>query len=154
MQSSMVDSKGKRLEGPAISNAKEWDIATGKNSFGDGWDNFIHGDLTPDIHKVYSLKNADRHTTNGDVAIRSKLDWLNYNFQLLLDTGAINKIGDDVSSYVGASKGTVWRLKNSKRSSDGTYMYMRKRGNNLEFYRSKSWNDLRNNEYKKHINKH
>lgn len=154
MQSSMVDSKGKRLEGPAISNAKEWDIATDKNSFGDGWDNFIHGDLTPDIHKVYSLKNADRHTTNGDVAIRSKLDWLNYNFQLLLDTGAINKIGDDVSSYVGASKGTVWRLKNSKRNSDGTYMYMRKRGNNLEFYRSKSWNDLRNNEYKKHISKH
>lgn len=154
MQSSMVDSKGKRLEGPAISNAKEWDIATDKNSFGDGWDNFIHGDLTPDIHKVYSLKNADRHTTNGDVAIRSKLDWLNYNFQLLLDTGAINKIGDDVSSYVGASKGTVWRLKNSKRNSDGTYMYMRKKGNNLEFYRSKSWNDLRNNEYKKHINKH
>lgn len=154
MQSSMVDSKGKRLEGPAISNAKEWDIATDKNSFGDGWDNFIHGDLTPDIHKVYSLKNADRHTTNGDVAIRSKLDWLNYNFQLLLDTGEINKIGDDVSSHIGASKGTVWRLKNSKRSSDGTYMYMRKRGNNLEFYRSKSWNDLRNNEYKKHINKH
>lgn len=154
MQSSMVDSKGKRLEGPAISNAKEWDIVTDKNSFGDGWDNFIHGDLTPDIHKVYSLKNADRHTTNGDVAIRSKLDWLNYNFQLLLDTGEINKIGDDVSSYVGASKGTVWRLKNSKRSSDGTYMYMRKRGNNLEFYRSKSWNDLRNNEYKKYINKH
>ena len=154
MQSSIVDSKGKRLESPAISNTKEWDIATDKNSFGDGWDNFIHGDLTPDIHKVYSLKNADRHTTNGDVAIRSKLDWLNYNFQLLLDTGEINKIGDDVSSYIGASKGTVWRLKNSKRSSDGTYMYMRKRGNNLEFYRSKSWNDLRNNEYKKHINKH
>lgn len=155
VQSSMVDSKGKRLKGPATKNAEEWDIATDKNSFvGDEWDNFIHGDLTPDIYKVYSLKNADRHTTNGDVAIRSKLDWLNYNFQLLLDTGEINKLGDDVSSYVGASKGTVWRLKNSKRSSDGTYMYIRKRGNNLEFYRSKSWNDLRNNEYKKHINKH
>lgn len=153
-QSSMVDSKGKRIKGPAVSNAEKWDIATDKNSFGDEWDNFIHGDLTPDIHKVYSLKNADRHTTNGDVAIRSKLDWLNYNFQLLVDTGEINKIGDDVSSYVGASKGTVWRLKNSKRSSDGTYMYIRKKGNNLEFYRSKSWNDLRNNEYKKHINKH
>lgn len=154
VQSSMVDSKGKRIKGPATKNAEEWDIATDKNSFGDEWNNFIHGDLTPDIHKVYSLKNADRHTTNGDVAIRSKLDWLNYNFQLLLDTGEINKLGDDVSSYVGASKGTVWRLKNSKRSSDGTYMYIRKRGNNLEFYRSKSWNDLRNNEYKKHINKH
>lgn len=153
-QSSMVDSKGKRLQAPAISNAGEWDIATDKNSFGDEWDNFIHGDLTPDIHKVYSLKNADRHTTNGDVAIRSKLDWLNYNFQLLVDTGEINKIGDDVSDYVKAPKGTVWRLKNSKRSSDGTYMYIRKRGNNLEFYRSKSWNDLRNNEYKKHISKH
>lgn len=153
-QSSMVDSKGKRIKGPAVSNAEKWDIATDKNSFGDEWNNFIHGDLTPDIHKVYSLKNADRHTTNGDVAIRSKLDWLNYNFQLLLDTGEINKIGDDVSSYVRAPKGTVWRLKNSKRNSDGTYMYIRKRGNNLEFYRSKSWNDLRNNEYKKHINKH
>lgn len=153
-QSSMVDSKGKRLQQPAISNAGEWDIATDKNSFGDEWDNFIHGDLTPDIHKVYSLKNADRHTTNGNVAIRSKLDWLNYNFQLLVDTGEINKIGDDVSDYVKAPKGTVWRLKNSKRSSDGTYMYIRKRGNNLEFYRSKSWNDLRNNEYKKHISKH
>lgn len=155
MQSSMVDSKGKRLEGPAVKSGKEFDKATNINSFTpQEWDNFIHGDLTPDIHKVYSLKNADRHTTNGDVAIRSKLDWLNYNFQQLLDTGKLNDLGDDVSDYVGASKGTVWRLKNSKRSSDGTYMYMRKRGNNLEFYRSKSWGDLRNNEYKKHISKH
>ena len=125
------------------------------NKFSDQeWDNFIHGDLTSDIHEAYSLKNADRHTTSGIVPIKSKLDWINYNYEWLLDTGKLNNIGDDVSSYVGASKGTVWRLKNSKRNSDGTYMYMRKRGNNLEFYRSKSWGDLRNNEYKKHINKH
>lgn len=155
VQSSMVDSKGKRIQSPAISNAKKWDSDTEKNSFKpQEWNNFIHGDLTSDIHKVWALKNADRHTTNGDVAIRSKLDWLNYNFQQLLDTGKLNDIGDDVSRYVGASDGTVWRLKNSKRSSDGTYMYMRKRGNKLEFYRSKSWDDLRNNEYKKHISKH
>lgn len=155
MQSSMVDSKGKRLEGPAVKSGKEFDKATNINSFTpQEWDNFIHGDLTSDIHNTYSLKNADRHTTNGNVAIKSKLDWLNYNFQQLLDTGKLNEIGDDVSSYVGASKGTIWRLKNSKRNSDGTYMYMRKRGNNLEFYRSKSWGDLRNNEYKKHISKH
>ena len=154
-QSSMVDSKGKRLEGPAVKIGKEFDKATNINSFTpQEWDNFIHGDLTSDIHNTYSLKNADRHTTNGNVAIKSKLDWLNYNFQQLLDTGKLNEIGDDVSSYIGASKGTVWRLKNSKRNSDGTYMYMRKRGNNLEFYRSKSWGDLRNNEYKKHISKH
>lgn len=154
-QSSMVDSKGKRLEGPAVKSGKEFDKATNINSFTpQQWDNFIHGDLTSDIHNTYSLKNADRHTTNGNVAIKSKLDWLNYNFQQLLDTGKLNEIGDDVSSYIGASKGTVWRLKNSKRNSDGTYMYMRKRGNNLEFYRSKSWGDLRNNEYKKHISKH
>lgn len=154
-QSSMVDSKGKRLEGPAVKSGKEFDKATNINSFTpQEWDNFIHGDLTSDIHNTYSLKNADRHTTNGNVAIKSKLDWLNYNFQQLLDTGKLNEIGDDVSSYIGASKGTVWRLKNSKRNSDGTYMYMRKRGNNLEFYRSKSWGDLRNNEYKKHISKH
>lgn len=153
--SSMVDSKGKRLEGPAVKSGKEFDKATNINSFTpQEWDNFIHGDLTSDIHNTYSLKNADRHTTNGNVAIKSKLDWLNYNFQQLLDTGKLNEIGDDVSSYVGASKGTIWRLKNSKRNSDGTYMYMRKRGNNLEFYRSKSWGDLRNNEYKKHISKH
>lgn len=155
VQSSMVDSKGKRLEGPAVKSGKEFDKATNINSFTpQEWDNFIHGDLTSDIHNTYSLKNADRHTTNGNVAIKSKLDWLNYNFQQLLDTGKLNEIGDDVSSYVGASKGTIWRLKNSKRNSDGTYMYMRKRGNNLEFYRSKSWGDLRNNEYKKHISKH
>lgn len=155
VQSSMVDSKGKRLEGPAVKSGKEFDKATNINSFTpQEWDNFIHGDLTSDIHNTYSLKNADRHTTNGNVAIKSKLDWLNYNFQQLLDTGKLNEIGDDVSSYIGASKGTVWRLKNSKRNSDGTYMYMRKRGNNLEFYRSKSWGDLRNNEYKKHISKH
>lgn len=154
-QSSMVDSKGKRLEGPAVKSGKEFDKATNINSFTpQEWDNFIHGDLTSDIHNTYSLKNADRHTTNGNVAIKSKLDWLNYNFQQLLDTGKLNELGDDVSSYIGASKGTVWRLKNSKRNSDGTYMYMRKRGNNLEFYRSKSWGDLRNNEYKKHISKH
>lgn len=154
-QSSITDSKGNRLQGPAVHNSREFDKATSVNSFTpQEWDNFIHGDLTPDIHKIYALKNADRPTTKGTVAIKSKLDWLNYNFQQLLDTGKLNDLGDDVSSYVGASKGTVWRLKNSKRNSDNTYMYMRKRGNNLEFYRSKSWNDLRNNEYKKHISKH
>lgn len=155
-QSSMVDSKGKRLETPAVKNAGEFDKAVAINKFSDQeWDNFIHGDLTSDIHKAYALKNADiRRTTNGTVAIKSKLDWINYNYEWLLDTGKLNNIGDDVSGYVGAPKGTVWRLKNSKRNSDGTYMYMRKRGNNLEFYRSKSWGDLRNNEYKKYISKH
>lgn len=154
-QSSMVDSKGKKIEGPAVKSGKEFDKATNINKFSDQeWDNFIHGDLTSDIHEAYSLKNADRHTTSGIVPIKSKLDWINYNYEWLLDTGRLNNIGDDVSSYVGASKGTVWRLKNSKRNSDGTYMYMRKRGNNLEFYRSKSWGDLRNNEYKKYISKH
>ena len=155
LQSSIVDSKGKRIEGPAVKSGKEFDKATNINKFSDQeWNNFIHGDLTSDIHELYSLKNADRHTTSGIVPIKSKLDWINYNYEWLLDTGKLNIIGDDVSSYVGASKGTVWRLKNSKRNSDGTYMYMRKRGNNLEFYRSKSWGDLRNNEYKKYISKH
>lgn len=154
-QTSLVDSKGKRLQGPAVISGIAFDRDNEKYIFQDSeWDRFIHGDLTSDIHKVWALKNADRHTTNGDVAIRSKLDWINYNYQWLLDTGRLNRIGDDVSSYVGASAGTVWRLKNSKRSSDGTYMYMRKRGNKLEFYRSKSWNDLRNNEFKKYISKH
>lgn len=154
-QSSIVDSKGKKIEGPAVKSGKEFDKATNINKFSDQeWDNFIHGDLTSDIHEAYSLKNADRHTTSGIVPIKSKLDWINYNYEWLLNTGKLNNIGDDVSSYVGASKGTVWRLKNSKRNSDGTYMYMRKRGNNLEFYRSKSWGDLRNNEYKKYISKH
>lgn len=154
-QSSIVDSKGKKIEGPAVKSGKEFDKATNINKFSDQeWDNFIHGDLTSDIHEAYSLKNADRHTTSGIVPIKSKLDWINYNYEWLLDTGKLNNIGDDVSSYVGASKGTVWRLKNSKRNSDGTYMYMRKRGNNLEFYRSKSWGDLRNKEYKKYISKH
>lgn len=155
-QSSMVDSKGKRLETPAVKNAGAFDKAVAINKFSDQeWNNFIHGDLTSDIHKAYALKNANiRRTTNGTVVIKSKLDWINYNYKWLLDTGKLNNIGDDVSGYVGAPKGTVWRLKNSKRNSDGTYMYMRKRGNNLEFYRSKSWDDLRNNEYKKYISKH
>lgn len=155
-QTSLVDSKGKRLDGPAVISGKAFDRDHEKYKFQDSeWDNFIHGDLTSDIHKVWALKNAViKHTTNGDVAIKSKLDWINYNYQWLVDTGRLNKIGDDVSDYVGAPAGTVWRLKNSKRSSDGTYMYMRKRGNKLEFYRSKSWNDLRNNEFKKYISKH
>lgn len=154
-QSSMVDSKGKKIEGPAIKSGKEFDKATNINKFSDQeWDNFIHGDLTSDIHEAYALKNANRHTTSGIVPIKSKLDWINYNYEWLLNTGKLNNIGDDVSNYVDAPKGTVWRLKNSKRNSDGTYMYMRKRGNNLEFYRSKSWGDLRNNEYKKYISKH
>lgn len=154
-QSSMVDSKGKKIEGPAVKSGKEFNKATNINKFSDQeWDNFIHGDLTSDIHEAYSLKNANRHTTSGIVPIKSKLDWINYNYEWLLNTGKLNNIGDDVSNYVDAPKGTVWRLKNSKRNSDGTYMYMRKRGNNLEFYRSKSWGDLRNNEYKKYISKH
>lgn len=155
VRTSLVDSKGKRIQGPAVISGKAFDRDHEKYRFQDSeWDSFIHGDLTSDIHKVWALKNADRHTTNGDVAIRSKLDWINYNYKWLLDTGRLNLIGDDVSDYVGAPAGTVWRLKNSKRSSDGTYMYMRKRGNKLEFYRSKSWNDLRNNEFKKYISKH
>lgn len=155
VQSSMVDPKTGRVQGPAVKSGKEFDKVTKVNSFSpQEWDNFIHGDLTSDTHKIWGLKNADRHTTSGIVPIKSKLDWLNYNFQQLVNTGKMNEIADDVSSYVRASKGTVWRLKNSKRNSDGTYMYMRKRGNNLEFYRSKSWGDLRNNEYKKHISKH
>ena len=154
-QSSMVDSKGEKIEGPAVKSGKEFDKATNINKFSDQeWDNFIHGDLTSDIHEAYSLKNANRHTTSGIVPIKSKLDWINYNYEWLLNTGKLNNIGDDVSDYVDAPKGTVWRFKNSKRSSDGTYMYMRKKGNNLEFYRSKSWGDLRNNEYKKYISKH
>lgn len=154
-QSSMVDPKTGRLQGPAVKSGKEFDKVTKVNSFSpQEWDNFIHGDLTSDTHEIWGLKNADRYTTSGIVPIKSKLDWLNYNFQQLVNTGKMNEIADDVSSYVRASKGTVWRLKNSKRNSDGTYMYMRKRGNNLEFYRSKSWGDLRNNEYKKHISKH
>ena len=154
-QSSIVDSKGEKIEGPAVKSGKEFDKATNINKFSDQeWDNFIHGDLTSDIHEAYSLKNANRHTTSGIVPIKSKLDWINYNYEWLLNTGKLNNIGDDVSDYVDAPKGTVWRLKNSKRSSDGTYMYMRKKGNNLEFYRSKSWGDLRNNEYKKYISKH
>lgn len=155
VQSSMVDPKTGRVQGPAVKSGKEFDKVTKVNSFSpQEWDNFIHEDLTSDTHKIWGLKNADRHTTSGIVPIKSKLDWLNYNFQQLVNTGKMNEIADDVSSYVRASKGTVWRLKNSKRNSDGTYMYMRKRGNNLEFYRSKSWGDLRNNEYKKHISKH
>lgn len=155
VQSSMVDPKTGRVQGPAVKSGKEFDKVTKVNSFSpQEWDNFIHGDLTSDTHKIWNLKNADRHTTSGIVPIKSKLDWLNYNFQQLVNTEKMNEIADDVSSYVRAPKGTVWRLKNSKRSSDGTYMYMRKKGNNLEFYRSKSWSDLRNNEYKKHISKH
>lgn len=155
-RSSIVDPKTGRLMGPATQQSgTDWDSDYNANHMPDEeWKSFILKDLTPDIHKVYSLNNADRHTTSGIVKIRSKLDWLNYNYQWLLETGQLNKLGDDVSSYVKAPKGTVWRLKGSKRSSDGTYMYMRKRGNYLEFYRSKSWNDLRNNEYKKHISKH
>ena len=154
-QSSIVDSKGKKLEGPAVKSGKEFDKATNMNRFRDQeWYYFIHRNLTSNIPRIYSLKNADRHTTSGIVPIKSKLDWINYNYEWLLDTGKLNNIGDDVSSYVGASKGTVWRLKNSKRNSDGTYMYMRKRGNNLEFYRSKSWGDLRNKKHKKYISKH
>ena len=123
-QSSIVDSKGKRIPGPAVISGKAFDRDHEKYKFQDSeWDSFIHGDLTSDIHKVWALKNADRHTTNGDVAIRSKLDWINYNYKWLLDSGRLNLIGDDVSSYVDAPTGTVWRLKNSKRSSDGTYMF-------------------------------
>ena len=71
-QSSMVDSKGKKIEGPAVKSGKEFDKATNINKFSDQeWDNFIHGDLTSDIHEAYSLKNADRHTTSGIVPIKS-----------------------------------------------------------------------------------
>ena len=111
------------------------------------WNNFIKGDLDNNTGNRYTLSNVKRSAyLNGNstqINIKNKLDWLNYNFNVLQAKGQLKKIGDDVSSFVGAPNGTVWRIRNSKRASDGTWMYMRKRGNNLEFYRSKSWSDLR-----------
>lgn len=151
----VLPSSSPSIKGPAVKNMNEYASAEEKYAFTpQEWSNFIVQDLSKDIGNSYALKNINRKSTTGTVAIKSKLDWLNYNFNQLATNGDLNKIGDDVSSYVGAAKGTVWRLKNSKRSSDGTYMYMRKKGNNLEFYRSKSWGDLKNNEYKQTINKH
>ena len=111
------------------------------------WNNFIKGDLDNNTGNKYTLSNVKRSAyLNGSstqINIKNKLDWLNYNFNVLQAQGWLKKIGDDVSSFVGAPNGTVWRIRYSKRDSDGTWMYMRKRGNNLEFYRSKSWSDLR-----------
>lgn len=140
--------------GAAVGDAKSYDSANNKYMFtNDEWKSFIQQDLNNTTLARYAL-NGSRTTTKGTIKINSKLDWLNYNFDYYAAAGLLAKIGDDVSSYVGAARGTVWRLKNSKRSSDGTWMYMRKRGNNLEFYRSKSWNDLRNTDYKNKVKKH
>ena len=52
----------------------------------------------------------------------------------------------DVSSAAGKSAGSIYRI-NALKGADGSYVYVRKNGNNYEFYRSKPMNIL----YKEHL---
>ena len=90
-------------------------------------------------------------TNLGDqtVTLNNKLDVLAYMLQFNAKNNPNFKhYFTDVSSAVGKSAGSVYRI-NTLKGIDGSYVYVRKNGNNYEFYRSKPMNIL----YKEHLAK-
>jgi len=54
----------------------------------------------------------------------------------------------DVSNSVNKPEGSIYRI-NALKDNNGSYVYVKKNGNNYEFYRSKPMNAL----YKEHLAK-
>lgn len=119
---------------------------TSKYSFSnDEWKRIL---LQDPSDKDNVLENASRTLVTNDgkrapVVFKNKWDWFNYKLDYLISTGKINDYAQDVSKAAGRQAGTVFKFKNSYRSTDGTWLYGRKVGNKLELYRHKTFANLR-----------
>ena len=95
------------------------------------------------------IRTVKTNLGNQTVTLNNKLDVLAYMLQFNAKNNPnFKRYFTDVSSAAGKSAGSIYRIKALK-GNDGSYVYVRKNGNNYEFYRSKPMNIL----YKEHLAK-
>lgn len=99
--------------------------------------------------KKPEIRTVKTNLGNQTVTLNNKLDVLAYMLQFNAKNNPnFKRYFTDVSSAVGKSAGSIYRI-NALKGTDGSYVYVRKNGNNYEFYRSKPMDIL----YKEHLAK-
>lgn len=97
--------------------------------------------------KKPEIRTVKTNLGNQTVTLNNKLDVLAYMLQFNAKNNPNFKhYFTDVSSATGKSAGSIYRI-NALKGTDGSYVYVRKNGNNYEFYRSKPMDIL----YKEHL---
>lgn len=97
--------------------------------------------------KKPEIRTVKTNLGNQTVTLNNKLDVLAYMLQFNAKNNPnFKRYFTDVSSATGKSAGSIYRI-NALKGADGSYVYVRKNGNNYEFYRSKPMNVL----YKEHL---
>lgn len=99
--------------------------------------------------KKPEIRTVKTNLGNQTVTLNNKLDVLAYMLQFNAKNHPnFKRYFTDVSSAAGKSAGSIYRI-NALKGTDGSYVYIRKNGNNYEFYRSKPMDIL----YKEHLAK-
>lgn len=99
--------------------------------------------------KKPEIRTVKTNLGNQTVTLNNKLDVLAYMLQFNAKNHPnFKRYFTDVSSAAGKSAGSIYRI-NALKGNDGSYVYVRKNGNNYEFYRSKPMDIL----YKEHLAK-
>lgn len=97
--------------------------------------------------KKPEIRTVKTNLGNQTVTLNNKLDVLAYMLQFNAKYNPnFKRYFTDVSSATGKSTGSIYRI-NALKGTDGSYVYVRKNGNNYEFYRSKPMDIL----YKEHL---
>lgn len=97
--------------------------------------------------KKPEIRTVKTNLGNQTITLNNKLDVLAYMLQYNAKHNPnFKRYFTDVSSAAGKSAGSIYRI-NALKGADGSYVYIRKNGNNYEFYRSKPMNIL----YKEHL---
>lgn len=97
--------------------------------------------------KKPEIRTVKTNLGNQTVTLNNKLDVLAYMLQFNAKNNPnFKRYFTDVSSAIGKSTGSIYRI-NALKGTDGSYVYVRKNGNNYEFYRSKPMDIL----YKEHL---
>lgn len=103
--------------------------------------------VTSTKFKKPEIRTVRTNLGNQTITLNNKLDVLAYMLQYNAKHNPnFKRYFTDVSSAVGKSAGSIYRI-NALKGTDGSYVYVRKNGNNYEFYRSKPMNIL----YKEHL---
>lgn len=99
--------------------------------------------------KKPEIRTVKTNLGNQTVTLNNKLDVLAYMLQFNAKNNPnFKRYFTDVSSATGKSAGSIYRI-NALKGADGSYVYVRKNGNNYEFYRSRPMDIL----YKEHLAK-
>lgn len=103
--------------------------------------------VTSTKFKKPEIRTVKTNLGNQTITLNNKLDVLAYMLQYNAKHNPnFKRYFTDVSSAAGKSAGSIYRI-NALKGTDGSYVYIRKNGNNYEFYRSKPMNIL----YKEHL---